>query len=97
MTVTVLLPSSLHTGDTITQKLDGNTMGSGPVEGYATPKPDGSWSSVSQTNMADMKASCDAATANNVAAPAFASGTHTEQVLDPSGKVVAEGSYTVTR
>ncbi len=89
-TVTILLPSSVHTGDVLTENLDGKTLQTGPLASDAVPKPDGSWSETLQTNAADMDSFC------LIAGNGFTSGTHTEQVLDASGKVLAQGSYTVT-
>jgi hypothetical protein len=58
-------------------------------------QPDGSWTSTSTTTADTMQAICSAGGGSggfNLYTP----GTHTMQVLDSSGKVIASGSYTVT-
>jgi hypothetical protein len=96
-TSTAHLPSSLHVGDTLTVTLDGKSAGTTQVAigGEMTQSADGSWLDVSTTTPADMQTLCAAggsAGGFNVLTP----GTHTMKVLDASGKVIAEGSYTVT-
>jgi hypothetical protein len=97
-TTTAHLPSSVHVGDTITIKLDGKSAGSSQVSssgGEVTQQADGSWLVVSTTTPSSMQSLCAAggsAGGLNVLTP----GTHTMQVLDASGKVLAQGSYTVT-
>ncbi|MGA2512593.1 MAG: hypothetical protein ABSG37_03105 [Candidatus Limnocylindrales bacterium] len=92
------LPSSVHAGDTITITLDGKSAGTSEVSsigGDTTQQADGSWVSVSTTSPDEMQTLCAAggsAGGMNVLTP----GTHTMQVLDASGKVLAQGSYTVT-
>jgi hypothetical protein len=96
-TSTANLPSSVKAGDTVTITLDGKSAGTTQVApgGEMTRNADGSWLDVSTTTIADMQALCAAggtAGGFNVLTP----GTHTMKVLDASGKVLAQGSYTVT-
>ena len=56
----------------------------------------GTWLVVTTTDSSSMKSLCDAGGTSdgfNVLTP----GTHTMQVLDSTGKVLAQGSYTVNR
>jgi hypothetical protein len=97
-TTTARLPASVHASDTIAITLDGKSAGTSTVvdsSGDTKQQPDGSWLSVSTTTAAQMQSLCAAggsAGGMNVLTP----GTHTMQVLDASGKVLAQGSYTVT-
>ena len=97
-TTSARLPASVHASDTITITLDGKAAGTSAVvdsSGDTKQQPDGSWVSVSTTTADQMQTLCAAggsAGGLNVLTP----GTHTMQVLDASGKVLAQGSYTVT-
>jgi hypothetical protein len=97
-TTTAHLPASVHAGDTITLTFDGKPVGTSTVSSSATDvtqQPDGSWVTTSTTSAAAMQSLCAAGGSSggiNVLTP----GTHTMQALDASGKVLAQGSYTVT-
>jgi hypothetical protein len=96
-TLTAQLPSSVHAGDTVTVTLDGRTMGTDVLTGTSTAvqQADGSWTITNTSSVATMQSLCAAGGAAggvNVLTP----GTHTEQILDSTGKVLATGSYTVT-
>jgi hypothetical protein len=97
-TTTAKLPASVHVGDMITIRFDGKSIASSPIGSSGSDEkqqPDGSWISTSTTSSDEMQTLCAAggsAGGINVLTP----GTHTMQVLDASGKVLAEGSYTVT-
>jgi hypothetical protein len=94
-TSTVQLPSSVHAGDTLTATLDGRTMTTGPIGTSAVQQADGSWTITNTSSVATMQSVCalgGSAGGVNVLTP----GTHTEQILDSTGKVLATGSYTVT-
>jgi len=97
-TASARLPSSLHATDVVTITLDGKVAGTSTVvdsSGDTKQQPDGSWLSVSTTTADQMQTLCAAggsAGGMNVLTPV----THTMQVLDASGKVLAQGSYTVT-
>jgi hypothetical protein len=97
-TATVHLPSSVHATDSITITLDGKSAGSSQMSSAGndvTQQPDGSWLVVSTTTPSAMQTLCEAggsAGGFNVLTP----GTHTMQVLGAGGKVLAQGSYTVT-
>jgi hypothetical protein len=94
-TATAHLPSSVHAGDTVTITLDGKTAGTSQVSpsgSDVTQQADGSWVSISTTSLGAMRSLCAAGSSTGVLTP----GTHTMQVLDSSGNVLAQGSYTVT-
>jgi len=97
-TTTAHLSSSVHSGDTITITFDGKPAGSSQVltsGGDVRHQADGSWLVVSTTTAAQMQSLCEAGGSSggfDVLTP----GTHTMQVLDSSGKVLAQGSYTAT-
>jgi hypothetical protein len=97
-TAAARLPASVHAGDTITIKLDGKLAGTSTVSssaGDVTQQADGSWVTVSTTTSTQMQTLCAAggsAGGFNILTP----GTHTMQILDASGKILAQGSYTVT-
>jgi hypothetical protein len=97
-TTAARLPASVHAGDTVTIMMDGKSAGPTTVSSSGsdvTQQADGSWIIVSTTAPTEMQSICAAggsAGGFNVLTP----GTHTMQVLDASGKVLAKGSYTVT-
>ena len=95
-TETVQLPSSVKAGDAISYTLDGKQVTSATVSPTSfTQKADGSWTSITQLTVAELQAGCSAGgLANGVGV--LTPGTHTAQVLDSSGKVLAQGTYTVT-
>jgi hypothetical protein len=94
------LPSSVHPGDTITEVWDGQTMGSGAIQnegsgGSTIQQADGSWTMTATYDGSGIQTICSGDTSASGAAH-FTIGTHTVQVLDSTGKVLAQGSYTVT-
>jgi hypothetical protein len=76
--------------------LDGRTIGTVPIgTSAAVQQADGSWIINNTSSAATMQSLCASGGSTggvNVLTP----GTHTEQVLDSTGKVLATGSYTVT-
>jgi len=86
---TVHLPSSVSAGDTITVVVDGRTLGSEVVSSAMTQGADGSWTSTETSTAAQVQSACTAGGAT------LAKGSHTEQVLDATGKVIASGTYTI--
>ncbi|MGZ6268154.1 MAG: zinc ribbon domain-containing protein [Candidatus Limnocylindrales bacterium] len=97
-TVTARLPASLKSTDSISIWLDGKSAGSSPIGESGSDvkqQPDGSWLTVSTTPASEMQSTC----ASGVGPSGFSvatPGTHTMQIRDATGKVLAEGSYTVT-
>jgi hypothetical protein len=96
-TTSAHLPSSVKAGDSVTITLDGKVVTSSQVSSVSdmVQQPDGSWTSASTTAPSEMQSICAAGGSSggfNILTP----GTHTMQVLDASGKIVAQGSYTVT-
>lgn len=97
-TTTARLPSSVKATDSVTIMFDGKSVAPTTVSSSGSDvkqQADGSWVSVSTTTPSEMQSLCAAggvAGGINVLTP----GTHTMQVLDASGKVLAQGSYTVT-
>ena len=96
VTITIRLPASVHVGDTIGEKLDGKSISSGPItaDAMTVHQPDGSWIVTDRSSAAGMKTVCKAGGINNGFA-VYTPGTHTLQVVDADGVVLAEGSYTV--
>ena len=96
-TTTTRLPSSVHAGDTITMTLDGKTVTSATLSagGSTVQQVDGSWIDVSTSSLTSMQSLC-AAGGSAGGFDVLTPGTHTERVLDSTGKVLAQGSYTVT-
>jgi hypothetical protein len=96
-TISAHLPASVKAGDSITITLDGKSAGSTPVASSgndAVQQADGSWEITSTTSPSSMATVCS--TGGSAAGfNSFTPGTHTMQVLDASGKVLASGSYTV--
>jgi hypothetical protein len=92
---TIRLPSSVHAGDAVTDMVDGRVLTSGPLVGM-TQQADGSWVIFITTSQASMQSACVSGGASAVGHYMLALGTHVERVLDSSGKVLAQGSYTVT-
>ena len=95
-TTTVMLPASVKAGDTLTVRFDGATISTEQASsGSMSQQANGTWTAVDTTSATSMQQICalgGGVGGFNVLTP----GTHTEQILDQSGKVVAEGSYTVT-
>jgi hypothetical protein len=82
LTVTTTLPSSIKDTDPITLKIDGTAGGTHTViEAGLSKQADGSWSGTSSGAL-----DCSSMTP----------GLHTEQLVDAAGKVLAEGSFTIT-
>ena len=94
-TETDQLPASVKAGDMVSQTLDGVKLSSGswPPAG-ATKNGDGSWTFVTSLTVVQIQQSCEVASA---ALPLMYPGTHALAWLDSSGKVLTQGSYTVTR
>jgi hypothetical protein len=74
--------------------VDGHVLGSAPVG--MTQQADGSWVAVSTTSLAQMQSLCALGGAPALGIYAFTPGTHIYRILDSSGDVLAQGSYTVT-
>jgi hypothetical protein len=96
-TTSAHLPSSVKAADSVTITLDGKPVTTSQVSSVSDmiQQPDGSWTSTSTTSPSTMQTMCAAGGASggfNILTP----GTHTMQVLDANGKVLAQGSYTVT-
>jgi len=88
-TETVTLPSSLHYADQISLKRDGKVEATATVGGSGfVQQTDGTWTNTSPISTSDV---CGVASGGLVSM-----GTHTLQIVDSSGKVLAEGTYTLT-
>jgi hypothetical protein len=83
MTVTIRLPSSLNATDQIIAQLDGQVRTTATVGSQFIQQSDGSWL---QTTTQSASSACGS----------LSRGTHVGRVLDPSGKVLAESSFTLT-
>ena len=96
ITETAQLPSSARVGDRFILTIDGQTAESITVGGPETVvQPDGSWAWVLNASVASVSVDCELANAGDFTL-GFAPGTHKLQLLDSSGNVLAQGSYTVT-
>lgn len=86
--ITVMhLPSSMQATDMLIYQADGVTKSTDTVDGAFSRQSDGTWLvSVPSTASSICQGSSGSAT----------SATHTLRILDASGKVLAEGSYTLT-
>jgi hypothetical protein len=91
-TITTKLPASVKPSDTVTTTVDGKTASSNTVTvaGFVS-QADNTWLLTSTTVWTDMQTECAKGSASAVLAP----GTHTIAILDASGHVLAQGSYTV--
>jgi hypothetical protein len=89
VTETVALPSSVHNADQISLKLDGTVVDTSTVGGSGFAQhTDGTWTNTSQISTSDI---CSLASGGSISM-----ATHTLQIVDASGKVLAEGTYTLT-
>jgi hypothetical protein len=97
-TTTITLPSTVKSGDTVVIKFDGTTLGTTTISagGSTTLEADGSWLDVSTATVSGMQTDCanGGMSSSNVAV--LTPGTHLYQVLNESGTILAQGSYTVT-
>lgn len=94
-TLTVRLPSSVQYGQTLTVTVDG--YWTGEPDGawdYLVRQSDGSWSATFTIDAASIRTSCALGGVIGGGVPMYVPGTHDMRVLDPSGRVVAEGTYT---
>jgi hypothetical protein len=73
----------LHSTDVITAQLDGQVRTTATVGSQFIQQSDGSWL---QTGTQSASSACGS----------LSKGTHVARVLDASGHVLAEGSYTLT-
>ena len=86
--MTATLPASVKATDILTMKIDDETMGTFTVEQLNFVKQgDGSWQYVSTSSASVMNTTCSGS---------MTQGTHTMSILDASGTVLAEGSWTIT-
>ena len=88
---TIILPSSVKSGDTVTETLDGANFGSGTVSAESgwVQKSDGSWSSSTTDTAAAVTSACTSSQS------VLTAGNHAVKILDAAGNVLAEGQYTV--
>jgi hypothetical protein len=95
-TTTIHLPASLKSADTLTLKFDGKVLGTATVGDSLKQQTDLTWSDVTTEPASTMQKDCANGGKNSSGAEVLTTGTHTYQILDKSGTVLAEGSYTVT-
>jgi hypothetical protein len=88
VTSTIKLPSSLKETDQLVWQVDGVALVTSNVANNFTKQSDGSWL---YTDTSTASSSCQGPSGN-----ALSMGTHVIRILDASGKVLAEGSYTLT-
>jgi hypothetical protein len=98
-TTTIALPSSVHSGDTLTLMFDGASEGTTTIEagGSTTLQSDGTWLDVSTASAAEMQTDCaNGGIGSSSGLAVLTPGVHTYKILDASGTLLAQGSYTVT-
>jgi hypothetical protein len=97
-TTTIHLPATVKLGDVITIKFDGQALGTATIsEGDTTTKQaDGSWLDVNLSSAATMQKDCESGGVSSTGVKVLTAGTHTYQIFDASGTLLAEGSYKVT-
>jgi hypothetical protein len=83
----IRLPSSLQATDMLTFQTDGVVEGTETVDTTFSHQSDGTWLFSSPS---------DANSICHGSSTAATIGTHTLRILDAGGKILAEGSYTVT-
>jgi hypothetical protein len=95
-TTTVGLPSSVTAGDTLSFNFDGKLQSAEIIRSDSgwTHQTDGSWENVSTINAGAMESICQS-DGLELNWAVLTTGTHTEQYVDMSGHVLAEGTYTV--
>jgi hypothetical protein len=86
-TLVIRLPASVSGSDRITVKYDGITKGTQTVSSGFVGQSDGTW--LYQDSTGSGTWSCASSGSNSV-------GTHTETIVDSSGRILAEGTYTLT-
>jgi hypothetical protein len=82
------LPSSLKETDQLVYQLDGVSTVTSTVANNFTKQGDGSWL---YTDTSPANSSCQ-----GPSGAALSMGTHVMRILDAGGRVLAEGSYTLT-
>ena len=87
VTSTLRLPSSMAATDKLIWQLDGATVVTNTVADTLKRQSDGSWL---MTDTSSASSSCQGPSGP------LSMGTHTIRILDAGGRVVAEGSYTLT-
>lgn len=87
VTSAIKLPSSLRATDTIRLTVDGVLQKETTVGAYMNPQTDGSWTRESAASAND---ACQGVSGQ------LNPGTHVVRVVDVNGRVLAEGSYTLT-
>jgi hypothetical protein len=83
----IKLPSSLRATDTIVLTVDGVAQRTTTVGAYMNPQTDGSWT---RESVASANDACQGVSGQ------LDPGTHIVRVVDVNGRVLAEGSYTLT-
>jgi hypothetical protein len=83
----IKLPSSLQATDTIVLTVDGVTQRTTTVGAYMNLQTDGSWTRESAASAND---ACQGVSGQ------LGPGTHVVRVVDVNGRVLAEGSFTLT-
>jgi hypothetical protein len=92
------LPASVQAEDRLTVMRDGKSAGWTSVPGIGSDagrQADGSWVITTVTIASDMQTLCNTGGSGGFFS-VLTPGTHTIQILDASGTVLSQGSYTVT-
>jgi hypothetical protein len=86
----ITLPSTVKSGDTITETLDGAVYGTGTVSSTWTHLSDGSWTKTTTDSASDVGQACSGGQS------VMAAGTHVVKLFDAQDQLLAQGQYTVT-
>jgi hypothetical protein len=89
-TLTIRLPSTVKTGDELTIKFDGRISTTETITDSFAKQSDGSWlyTGTSGAGTWDCNSSYDTTGSTSI-------GKHTETILDLSGNILAQGTYTL--
>ena len=98
MIVTIVLPASVQSGDSISESLDGHSSGATPVTegGTTTHRADGTWIDVSTSTAESMQTDCSRGGQNSSGIGVLTAGSHSVRIYDSLGNLLASGTYTVT-
>lgn len=97
-TVTISLPASVQSGDSVVVKFDGADIGSTTIQAGGTTihEPDGTWQDASTSTIETMQSDCANGGVSSSGVAVLTPGIHEYQILTEGGTLLAQGSYTVT-
>ena len=96
--ITIKLPATVKSDDELAETFDGqtapDTLTIGSDQTFVQ-QANGSWLATVNSDAASMQTTCANGGLNSSGTAVLTPGTHTMQILDAKGKVLAQGSYTV--